>query len=210
LALEAVVLAAALVATIDLVAHRHVEQVGGVNIWNYRGPVAHQKQPNEIRLAFVGGTRAFSWGVAASEALPAAVRWMIHLATDRPGETLRPIVAITLGRLGATADSYAATIERFGYLASDYICLVDDLGVPGATTNDRASAIYDWTGYMPTLPLVMREKGEIWRRTTAGPRRAAGFVLTSVGRAAGTGDRALAEPAPTVPGPRPAHAEAPP
>src|SRR5262249_36846138 len=45
-------------------------------------------------------------------------------------------------------------------------------------------------------------------RTTAGPRRAAGFVLTSVGRAAGTVDRALAKPAPTVAGSRSADEEA--
>src|SRR4030095_6666555 len=81
LALEFAVLAMCLVVTLDLSAHRKVERVGGVNIWNYRGPVAHQKQPREIRLAFVGGTRAFSWGVAASETVPASVGWMVKLAT---------------------------------------------------------------------------------------------------------------------------------
>jgi hypothetical protein len=192
LAVEAVVLVMCMTVVADLSAHRRVERVGGVNIWNYRGPVAHQKQPNEIRLAFVGGTRAFSWGVAASEALPSAVGWMVKLATDRPGELLRPIVSINLGQLGATADSYASTIDRFAYLAPDDIVLVDDLGVPGATTANRASAVYDWTGYMPALPLVMREKGERLRESASASRRGVGVTLAALGRSAGAIDRGLA------------------
>jgi hypothetical protein len=192
LAFEAIVLAMCLAVTLDLSAHRRVEKLGGVNIWNYRGPVAHERQPREIRLAFVGGTRAFSWGVAASETISSSVGWTVRLATDRPGEPLRPVVSIDLGRLGALADSYAPTIERFAYLAPDYICLYDDLGVPGATTADRASAIYDWTGYMPALPLVLREKGLLMSQSGSGLHRVAGAVLTTIGVSAGAIDRALA------------------
>ena len=192
LAIEAVVLLMCLTVVADLSAHHRVERVGGVNIWNYRGPVAHQKQPNEIRLAFVGGTRAFSWGVAASEALPPAVGFLVKLATDRPGELLRPIVSINLGRLGATAESYASTIDRFSDLAPDYIVLVDDLGVPGATTANRASAVYDWTGYMPALPLVLREKGERLQESDSASRRGVGAALAVLGRSTGAVDRGLA------------------
>jgi hypothetical protein len=192
LAIEAVMLAASLGVVADLAAHRRVERLGGVNIWNYRGPVAHRKQPNEIRLAFVGGTRAFSWGVAASETVSSSVAWQVRLATDVPGRPSRPIVPINLARLGALPASYAATIDRHAYLSADVICLYDDLGVAGATTADRASAVYDWTGYMPALPLVLREKGAIWQRSASPWLNRAGAVTTSIGSMAGAIDRSLA------------------
>lgn len=194
LAIEAVLLAMCLVVVLDLSAHRKTERLGGVNIWNYRGPVVHQKQLREIRVTFVGGTRAFSWGVAASETVPSAVRWFITLTTDRPGEPLRPVVGINLGQPGAVAQDYASIVERYAYLDSDYICLYDDLGVPGADRAPRTSGIFELTGYMPALPLVAGEKGARWRGDVgaSGVRRLAGGVLSAIGTSAAAADRALA------------------
>src|SRR5260221_11591502 len=115
LAIEAVVLAGLLTLALDIYAHKRVEALGGVNIWGYRGPVAHRRGPNEIRIAIVGGTRAFGWGEPAS-ALTSEVRRLIMLETDRRGGARRPVVVVNLGRLGALPDSYAATIEHFAYL----------------------------------------------------------------------------------------------
>src|SRR5689334_17167132 len=134
---EAAALLLCLLVGADLAAHRRVERYGGVNIWNYRGAVAHAKEPHEIRIAVVRGTRAFSWGFASSGSVAGAMEWQVTLTTDRPGELLRRIVAVNLGRLGALADSYAATIEQCAYLEPDYICLFDDLGARGADANNR-------------------------------------------------------------------------
>ena len=46
-------------------------------------PVLHQKQPNEVRIAVVGGDLAFGWGVAADETLAAYLRRLVILDLDR-------------------------------------------------------------------------------------------------------------------------------
>ena len=206
LAVEAVAIAATLALALDMYAHKRVEELGGVNIWGYRGPVARQRQSNEIRVAVVGGTRAFGWGAPAS-ALVSEIRRVIMLTTDRPGAGVRPVVAINLGRLGGLPDSYSETIEHFSYLQPDYICLYDDLGVRGGSSTQDASGVFALTGYAPALPLVLREKGMIWRRggvargyAPAGSlrdpgisrlRRAAGVTLEAVGDAMAAADRAV-------------------
>jgi hypothetical protein len=83
LAAQLIIFAVLATVAADLVAHKRVELLGGVNIWGYRGPVAHQRQPNELRLVFVGGTRAFGWGEPASGTTVAAV------CRDQPGATRR-------------------------------------------------------------------------------------------------------------------------
>jgi hypothetical protein len=167
LALEAVVIGALLILAADMIAHTHVEELGGVNVWGYRSAVAHQRQPFEIRVAIVGGTRAFAWGQSGA-ALASEVRRQIMLATDRPGRQLRPVAVINLARVGATPESYAPTIEHFRYLQPDYICLYDDLGVRGAKAASSASTIYRLTGYAPALPVVLQEKGLVWRFGSVG------------------------------------------
>src|SRR5262249_30161444 len=53
---EAVLTALTVTVGLDIYAHRRVEEVGGVNVWGYRGAVAPQRQPNDIRIVVVGGT----------------------------------------------------------------------------------------------------------------------------------------------------------
>jgi hypothetical protein len=165
LALEAVAITGALTLALDLREHGRVAPLGGVNEWGYRGPVAHHRQPQEIRVAIVGGTRAFGWGEPAS-ALVTELKRVIMLRTDHPGAELRPVTVVNLGRLGALPGDYPEIIEHFGYLQPDYICLFDDLGVSGGSPTwgtDGTSGVYALTGYAPALPLVLREKGLAWR-----------------------------------------------
>src|SRR5512138_1039875 len=151
LAAEALVIAALLLVSLDLLAHKRVEELGGFNVWGYRSGVARQRQPREIRVAIVGGTRAFAWGQSGS-ALGAEVRRQILLATDQPGRPLRPVVVINLARVGATAMSYPDTLTHFAYLKPDYICIYDDLGAPGGDASRGTSSIYQRFGYAPVLP----------------------------------------------------------
>jgi hypothetical protein len=209
LVVEALAIAGALTLALDLREHGRVAPLGGVNEWGYRGPVARQRQQGEIRIAIVGGTRAFGWGVPAS-ALVAELRRVIMLTTDRPGADVRPVVVVNLGRLGALPDAYPEIIEHFSSLQPDYICLYDDLGVRGGsptTGTDGTSGIYGLTGYAPALPLVLREKGMIWRlgdvrlgyasaesqRNSKTPivRRAAGTTLQTLGETLDLADRRL-------------------
>jgi len=191
LAGEAVVLAVLVLVAADLGAHKRVETLGGLNIRGYRGPVAHQRQPNELRLVFVGGTRAFGWGEPASGTTVAAVRFELSRVLDIPGKPLMPIVAINLGRIGAAPESYAATLAHFAYLAPDYIGIFDDLGEPGPNRPFDHSAVFALTGYQPMLPLVLQEKGRV---TTT---RAVGAPIELLGDALAGIDRSLARVAPS-------------
>ena len=171
LAIEAVVLGALLTVALDMYAHNRVEALGGVNIWGYRGAVMRVRQPNEIRIAVVGGGLAFGWGVAASETLAPTIRQLVSMETDKPGAMLRPVTAINLGALGLPPSRYAARIEHYGYLQPDVICIVADADRATwseAWLPDMRSAVWQQTGYALTLPLVLEEKR--WRRTAAAIR----------------------------------------
>jgi hypothetical protein len=184
LILEAVVLALLSIVAIDVVAHRRVERLGGVNLWGYRGAVLRQKQPNEIRIAVVGGDLAFGWGVAASETLATSLKQLVLLAVDRPGHPLRTVTAVDLGATGLSTSAYGDWIARYSYLKPDYICIVADAAgfvVHGRwELPDRASRVFRATGYSPMLPVVLQEKGDV----------AHSAVLRAAGRAAAALDRA--------------------
>jgi hypothetical protein len=206
LALEAVLVAVTVTVALDVYAHQRVQSLGGVNVWGYRGPVAHARAASEIRIAIVGGTRAFGWGQPGT-GLTTELRRQIMLTTDRPGAELRPIVVVNLGRLGAMPESYPATLDHYAYLQPDYVCIYDDLGVAGSRANEP-SAVFALTGYSPALPLVLREKGLVWRfgdikrgyaaarsdvvATGSFIRRAGGAILEGAGTALGAADRMLA------------------
>jgi hypothetical protein len=186
LAIEALVLAVLALAAADLAAHKRVDPLGGLNIRGYRGPIAHQRQPNELRIVFVGGTRAFGWGEPASGTTVAAVRFELTRVLDVPNKPLMPIVAINLGQIGARPDSYTATLARFAYLKPDYIGIFDDLGESGPNRPFAPSGIFALTGYQPMLPLVLREKGAVTRVS------AVGAPLEYLGSALDAADRDLA------------------
>ena len=202
-AVEAVLIAATAIIALDIYAHHRVEDVGGLNMWGYRGRVALRRQPNEVRVEVVGGTRAFGWGEPGSS-LASQIRRLMLLAIDRPGAPARPVTVVNVGRLGALPDSYPATLEHFAYLRPDIVCIYDDLGVRGAVPT--RSAVYDLTGYMPALPLVVDEKGKLWRTgavargydsdpaavVVPAPKRLAGASLEAAGEAMAVTDAAAA------------------
>ena len=186
LAGEALILAVLATVAADLGAHRRVETQGGLNIRGYRGEVAHARQPNELRVVFVGGTRAFGWGEPATGTTVANVRFELSRVLDRPHRPLQPIVAINLGQIGAPPESYPSTLAHFAYLQPDYIGIFDDLGDAGPNRSFDASGIFEWTGYQPMLPLVLSEKGTVMRAHTAG------LAVEYLGRTLAAADRALA------------------
>lgn len=190
---------------LDLYAHRKLVQMGGVNVWGYRGPVAHAKRPSEVRVVLIGGTRAYGWGMVASATTAPAIYTRMQLVMDRPGTDPPPLVVLNLGRPGSVAADYPVTIEHYARLQPDYICLYDDLGAPDAVPEWSSSGVFALTGYMPMLPLVLREKGRLLRWGTLlqrsagdpvsdGPSvasRAAGFVLEMTGTVLMAADRTL-------------------
>ena len=204
-AVQAAAFAVVAVVALDLYAHKRVDTVAGLNIWGYRGAVAYRKAPREIRVAVVGGTRAFGLGSSSSWTIATVVRQQVMLATDRPGRSVRQVVPLTLAWPGALPDSYVATLEHFSYLAPDYICFYDDLGVGGSAMPAERSGLFARTGYWPALPVVLQEKGMLWRfgsvragyvggtSSTSGMlRQVAGTGVQLAGRALSRVDRVIA------------------
>lgn len=189
LAAQSVVLALLAIVAADLAAHKRVEDLGGFNIRGYRGAVAPERQLNEIRLVFAGGTRAFGWGVPAASTPAASVRFELTRVLDAPGRPLQPVVAINLGQLGARPGSYPRTLEHFASLHPNYIVLIDDLGDPGPNRPFARSGIFELTGYRPILPLVLSEKGRVVHSRQS---RLFGAALEYVGGAMEDGDAGLA------------------
>ena len=70
-AVLATVITTVAVLAADLYLHHRAERSAGLNRWGYRGPVLSKKQPGEIRVAMLGGSTVFGYGVLASESIPA-------------------------------------------------------------------------------------------------------------------------------------------
>jgi len=196
LAVEAAVIAALLTIALDVWTHTRVEQLGGVNVWGYRGPVLLTRQPDEIRIAIAGGDLAFGWGQGAGGTLAYETRRLVMLDTDRPGKPRHPMISVNIAAQGLTPAEYGGWLRHFAYLRPDVICIVADprnhLSGKPAPVPDRKSAAFALFGYVPILPLVLREKGEV----------SGSSLLIAIGRAAGAIDHAAGRVVGGAPAPR--------
>src|SRR5260370_9766948 len=67
----------------DAFLHTRFQRTGGVNIWGYRGPIVHRKQPGEHRVVMLGGSSAFGYGVTWQEAIPSQLESKIGNRGER-------------------------------------------------------------------------------------------------------------------------------
>ena len=121
LVVELLALASLLTLALDVRAHARVEQLGGVNVWGYRGPVMRTKRADEVRIAVVGGSLAFGWGVAASETVAPTIRQLLALVLDVRGGPSITVTAVNLGAMGAPWSEYRSQIAHFAYLQPDIL-----------------------------------------------------------------------------------------
>src|SRR4051812_3978846 len=77
-ALLACVVGIAALLAADLYLHKRSERSAGLNRWGYRGPVVGRKQPGEIRVAVLGGSTVFGYGVMWDEAFPALLEQRLN------------------------------------------------------------------------------------------------------------------------------------
>lgn len=147
----------------DLYVHRKFGEMGGVNIWGYRGQAVGRKQTGERRVVVLGESTAFGFGVPPGDAVPAALE---RLLNESQGRTAK-VSVVNLAYNGEGAHSYRYTLEDYAYLKYDVAVFYT--GYPDlpflrnfATSNQdvyrRQSTMFRLTGYFPMLPLVMREK----------------------------------------------------
>lgn len=146
----------------DVYVHWRTQDVGGVNVWGYRGGPIGSKRPGETRVVMLGGSTVFGWGLPAHESIPAFLERRLTADGGRYS-------VVNLGAPGQGAYGFVFDLADFSYLAYDIVCLYEgynDLAptTPRGTNNfllwRRESPIFLATGYLPLLPIVMREKAE--------------------------------------------------
>jgi hypothetical protein len=147
----------------DLLVHQRAERSAGLNRYGYRGPVLPRKQPGELRVAMLGGSTVFGYGVAWNESIPA------YLEEKLRERITRPVRVINLGFNNEGAYAFVPNLEDFAYLDYDVIVLYEgynDLlgdGGPNRSVYRRKSAVYRAFGYYPILPLYLEEKARSLR-----------------------------------------------
>ncbi len=162
--------ALAMLAAVDVYLHWRTQELAGVNIWGYRGRPVGRKRPNEIRLAMLGGSTAFGYGLPPRESIPAFLEGRLNAD---PRDRGRRFVAVNLGAPGQGAYGFLADLADYDSLDVDIAILYEgynDLGVDGvpdgvprrASPNHllwrRQSPIFRLSGYYPIFPLVFQEK----------------------------------------------------
>jgi hypothetical protein len=143
---------------VDIYLHGRYERSAGYNVWGYRGPSLDDKESNEIRVAVLGGSTAFGYGVSWEESIPALLERDLHA----PGA---PVSVANLGYNNEGAYSLKFTLEDYLWLDYDLAILYD--GYNDVTYNApdmnrqvfrRDSPVFRWTGYLPIFPIIFKEK----------------------------------------------------
>ena len=147
----------------DLIVHKRAERSAGLNRYGYRGPVVGGKAAGELRVAMLGGSTVFGYGVGWDETIP------VYLEARLEERLNRPVRVVNLGFNNEGAYAFVPNLEDFEYLDYDVIVLYEgyndlhgDEGV-NRSVYRRDSAVYRLTGYYPILPLYLDEKAKMLR-----------------------------------------------
>ena len=151
----------------DVFLHWRMRALSGINVWGFRGPTLSRKQPNETRIAMLGGSTVFGFGLRPDEAIPALLEGRLN---EQGRATGRRFSVANLGAPGQGAYCFTFDLSDYAFLDYDIAVLYEgynDLGikdvakraVPNYFLWHRESPIFRLTGYYPILPLVLREKG---------------------------------------------------
>jgi len=147
----------------DLFLHSRAERSAGLNRYGYRGPVVARKRPGELRVAVLGGSTVFGYGVAWNESVPALLEPKLRARLGRD------VSVVNLGYNNEGAYSFVPNLEDFAYMDYDAIVLYEgynDLtGDESVNTSvyRRNSAVFRLTGYFPILSLYLDEKAMMLR-----------------------------------------------
>ena len=144
------VFTASFVVGLDLYLHHRFAESGGYNVWGYRGPIAGRKRPGERRLAMLGGSVTFGFGVRADETIPSNLQQRLNAAGGAP------VTVVNLGWNSEGAYSLPFTLKDYEYL--DYDAAILYSGYNDLVFNNQVfrheSPLFRLTGYLPILPIV--------------------------------------------------------
>lgn len=158
-ALASVVAGGALL-VVDILMHSRFEKSAGYNLWGYRGPSLPAKRPGEVRVAMLGGSTAFGYGVTWEQAIPAVLEGELNRRSGMP-----PVTVANLAYNNEGAYSFRYTLEDYLWLDYDMAILYEGyndvpFNPPDANTQvfRHESPIFRLAGYLPIFPMVFREK----------------------------------------------------
>jgi hypothetical protein len=141
----------------DIYLHGKFERSAGVNVWGYRGPALGRKKAGEIRVAFLGGSTAFGYGVNWDQTIPASLERLLQ--AKHPDRVFH---VVNLGYNNEGAFSFIPTLTDYQYLKFDVVCLYEGYNDHGDRPNvqvfRRESPVFRAFGYLPLLPVALREK----------------------------------------------------
>jgi lysophospholipase L1-like esterase len=138
--------------------HKH-----GINLWGYRGPAVGQKQPEEKRIAVLGGSTAWGYGVKVGQDFPGQLQRLFGDRPRLPGGASIEVLNLAYNREGAYSFKY--TLQDYDYLNYDVVLLYGgqtDLGPQNLSVFRHRSPVFLWTGYLPLLPALTMDKISVW------------------------------------------------
>ena len=153
----------AMLLAVDVYLHHRHEMNAGLNVWGYRGPVLDDKQDGERRIAVVGGSTAFGYGVTWPDAIPA----LLEQKLNDVSQSGTKYVAANLAYNAEGAYSFKYTLRDYAYL--DYDLAILYTGYNDISTDENRqvhrheSPVFTLTGYMPIFPLIFSEKAMMLR-----------------------------------------------
>jgi hypothetical protein len=146
----------------DIYLHGRFQTSAGYNVWGYRGPAVGRKKPGEIRIAVLGGSSAYGYGVNWSEAMP------VQLERALAARSSRRFTVVNLGYNNEGAYSLKFTLQDYAYLEYDVAILYENYNdlmnppeFPNLSVYRRDSPVFRLTGYLPIFPIVFKEKAAI-------------------------------------------------
>src|SRR6185295_6744344 len=142
----------------DIYLHGRYERSAGFNVWGYRGHPVGKKKAGEYRVAVLGGSAAYGYGVTADDALPAVLERLLRMRTATPTYTV-----VNLGYNNEGAYSFKATLEDYRWLRYDLVILYEgynDMSAvrPNVQIFRHDSPVFRLLGYMPIFPIIFKEK----------------------------------------------------
>ena len=137
----------------------------GVNLWGYRGAAVGKKLPGEKRVAVLGGSTTWGFGLKSGQDFPAQLQGL--LSDDKSAQ----IRVLNLGSNGEGAYSLAQTLNDYDYLEPDLIIFYtgyNDLNAPNYYNFRHRSPLFGLTGYLPLLPSLTVDKLRVWKEQLTG------------------------------------------
>src|SRR5437764_8931093 len=150
-ALEAVIGLLTAATILDLDAHWRGVEERAVNMWGFRGET--RLVVTGRRVALVGGSAAYGYGVDAPKAMPNYLGYYLNRGSSK-GPHRVPVDLVNLAAAGDGPLSYVNTLRAYEYLQPDTVCIYDGyagVGLTGAGGARHRSLVFRATGYLPIL-----------------------------------------------------------